>query len=73
MRKENRKIKEMKATVKLNIDKYLKKQIETGFYLDIDRLGTIWLCHEENGVKHWTIASDDELKEWGIENLEFSI
>ena len=30
----------MKATVKLNIDKYLKKQIETGFYLDIDRNGS---------------------------------
>ena len=62
----------MKTTIDIDLEKYNDKKTEND-HLDIDRLGTIWLCHEENGVKHWTIASDDELKEWGIENLEFSI
>ena len=57
----------MKAHIDIDLEKYNDKKTENE-YLDIDRFSNIWLCHEENGVKHWTIATDDELKEWGIEN-----
>ena len=60
----------MKATIELNIDKYLKKQIETGFYLQFDRMGVIWMVYEYKGVKHLIVAKDRDLKEWGIEKLE---
>ena len=62
----------MKAHIDIDLEKYNDKKTEND-HLDIDRLGIIWLCHEEDGVKHWKIATDDELNEWGIENLEMSV
>ena len=59
----------MKAHIDIDLEKYNDKKTEND-HLDIDRLSIIWLCHEEDGVKHWSIATHEDLKEWGIEKLE---
>lgn len=67
-----RRRKEMKTTIDIDLEKYLNKKTEND-YLEIDRLGIIWICHDtmdSTNSKHFKIASDDELKEWGIENRE---
>lgn len=62
----------MKAKIELDIDKYLMKKDEH-YYLEIDRMGIIWIVHDKKdstNSKHFTIASDNDLKDWGIEKFE---
>ena len=59
----------MKAHIDIDLEKYNDKKTEND-YLDIDRHGVMWLCHEEDGVKFWKLASDKELKDWGFEKIE---
>lgn len=60
----------MKMSVELDIDKYLKKKTDTD-YLEIDSMGMVWLVHETESVKHFRLATEEDWKEWGLEDVEF--
>lgn len=58
--------------IDIDLVKFGKRQAENdNEYLKLDRMGMLWFVHEENGVKHCRVATDEDWKEWGIEDRLF--
>ena len=67
----------MKAIFEIDTEKFYNKKMKSyGQFFTIDRLGGIWIVYapdDKTQTKHFTMASDNDLKEWGIEKFEFSV
>jgi len=63
----------MKAIFEIDTEQFYNKKMKSyGQFFTIDRMGGVWIVYapDNSKTKHFTMASDNDLKEWGIEKFE---